>query len=186
MARVTGPRRHVLLLRGVNVGGHKKVPMARLRAMLEGMGHANVRTLLNSGNAVFDVARATPAATLATRIEAAIEDTFGFGARSFVLTAADIDAVVAENTLASVCDHPSRLMVSYFASADDRDKVASLARQSWGTEAFAAGSKAAYVWCPAGILESALFETVTRALGTAVTTRNWATTLKLQGLCREG
>ncbi len=179
-------RTHVLLLRGVNVGGHKKVPMAELRRMLDALGHTNVRTLLNSGNAVFDVARATPVAKLTSTIASAIETTFGFSARPFVLTASDIDATVAENTLAPSCDNPSRLMVAYFGATADRDKVAPLMREHWGDEALAVGSRAAYVWCPNSLLESPAFEAVARALGTSCTTRNWATTLKLQAICREG
>lgn len=186
MPRPYAGRRHVLLLRGVNVGGHKKVPMAELRRMLDAIGHTNVRTLLNSGNAVFDVARATPVAKLTSTIASAIETTFGFSARPFVLTASDLDEAVTENTLASACDNPSRLMVAYFGAAADRDTVAPLARQRWGDEALAVGSHAAYVWCPHSILESPAFEAVGRALGTSCTTRNWATTLKIQAICREG
>jgi uncharacterized protein (DUF1697 family) len=186
VARTGASTRHVLLLRGVNVGGNKRVPMAELKTMLTGLGHGNVRTLLNSGNAVFDVARPTPAGKLASTIASAIEDTFGFSSRSFVLTAADLGVVVAENTLAATTDNPSRLMVAYFATAADREKVAPLARQSWGAEALVIGSKAAYVWCPRSVLDSEVFEVVGRALGSGVTTRNWATTLKLEALCREG
>ena len=91
--------RYALLLRGVNVGGHKRVPMADLRQLLEGLGYDRVRTLLNSGNAVFDTARAMPATRLAAVIDSAIEARFGFTARAFVLTASDVDLVVAENTL---------------------------------------------------------------------------------------
>ena len=182
----SGPSRVVLLLRGVNVGGHKKVAMADLRAMLERLGHTNVRTLLNSGNAVFDVAQVPVPATLRASVEAAIEQTFGFGARSFVLTASDLDAVVAENTLAASSHNPSRLMVAYFASPEDREKVVPLARQTWGEEGLAVGSRAAYVWCARSVLESELFDAVARALNTGMTTRNWATTLKLQALCRVG
>jgi uncharacterized protein (DUF1697 family) len=180
------PSRHVLLLRGVNVGSNKRVPMADLRTMLTGLGYRNARTILNSGNAVFDVPRATAAQKLALTIEKAIEETFGFTSRSFVLTAADLDAVVGENTLAAATDNPSRLMVAYFASAADRERVAPLARQSWDPEGLVVGSKAAYVWCPRSVLDSDVFEAVARALRTDVTTRNWATTLKLQALCREG
>jgi uncharacterized protein (DUF1697 family) len=178
--------RHVLLLRGVNVGGNKRVPMADLRTMLTGLGYRNARTILNSGNAVFDVPRATPAHTLAVTIGKAVEKTFGFASRPFVFTAADLDAVVGENTLAAATDNPSRLMVAYFASAADSDRVAPLARRSWAPEGLVVGSKAAYVWCPRSVLDSPVFEAVGRALGTGVTTRNWATTLKLQALCREG
>ena len=176
--------RYALLLRGVNVGGHKRVPMADLRQLLEGLGYARVRTLLNSGNAVFDTARAMPATRLAAVIDSAIEARFGFTARAFVLTASDVDLVVAENTLPTP-DNPSRSMVAFLAAAADREKLLPLTRQSWNVEAIVVGSRAVYVSCPAGILESPLFDAVGRALGAAVTTRNWATTLKLQALCRQ-
>jgi uncharacterized protein (DUF1697 family) len=186
VARSAAASRHVLLLRGVNVGGNKRVPMADLRTMLAGLGYRNTRTLLNSGNAVFDVPRATPAETLAVTIEQAIEETFGFTSRSFVLTAADLDVVVAGNTLVPAADNPSRLMVAYFASPADRDRVAPLARQPWEPEGLVVGPKAAYVWCPRSVLDSEVFEAVSRVLRADMTTRNWATTLKLQALCREG
>lgn len=160
--------------------------MAELASMLAGLGYREIRTLLNSGNAVFDVARITPAEKLVSTIEAAIARTFGFTSKSFVLTAADLDVVVSENTLAETSDNPSRLMVAYFASAADREKVVPLARQAWEPERLVVGSKAAYVWCPRSVLDSDVFEAVGRALKADVTTRNWATTLKLQALCREG
>jgi uncharacterized protein (DUF1697 family) len=186
VATTTSRFRYVLLLRGVNVGGHKKVPMADLKVMLAGLGFANVRTLLNSGNAVFDAPRPSPPERLASTIESAIERTFGFSSRSFVLTSEELDTVVTENTLAGGCDNPSRLMVAYYGSAADRGRVEPLTRQSWSPEALEVGSKAVYVWCPAGVLESELFDAVARSLKSGVTTRNWATTSKLQALCREG
>jgi len=178
--------RFVLLLRGVNVGGHKKVPMADLRAMLERLGYTHVRTLLNSGNAVFDTRPGTNPAALAAGIEAAIVDTFGFGARTFVLRAPDLDTVVSENPLVTSTSNPSRLMVAFFASPADREKVVPLVPRPWGEEALGVGSKAAYVWCPRNVLDSQAFDAVARVLGTGTTTRNWATTLKLQALCRVG
>lgn len=185
MARATNASRHVLLLRGVNVGGHKRVPMVDLRRMLEHLGHVNVRTLLNSGNAVFDVARASTVAQLVSTIETAIETTFGFTSRSFVLPAALLDVVVRENPLIDQVDNPSRLLVAFPASAADRGRLASIETQKWGTDAFAVGSHAAYLWCRGGILASALPEAVSRVLKGDVTTRNWATVLKLQALCGE-
>ncbi len=185
MARIAPSSRKVLLLRGVNVGGHKRVPMADLRRMLERIGHTNVRTLLNSGNAVFDARPSSSPAQLASAIETAIEATFGFTSRSFVLTAASLDVVVRENPLVDRVDNASRLLVSFLASPADRKQLAPLAAREWGTDAFAVGSRAAYLWCPAGMLESPLPEAVGRAVGNEVTTRNWATVLKLQAACRE-
>ena len=63
--------RHVALLRGINVGRAKRVAMAELRALIEGLGYGDVRTLLNSGNVVFSASAAT-AGNAASRIEEAL------------------------------------------------------------------------------------------------------------------
>lgn len=69
---------YAVLLRGINVGGHRKVPMAELRSLLEGLGHENVRTHLQSGNAVITTGGGAPEGELTAAIEGAIEDRFGF------------------------------------------------------------------------------------------------------------
>ena len=67
---------YVALLRGINVGGNRKVEMARLKVVFEGAGTTEVRTYINSGNVIFTDER--PAAELAPVLESAIEDEFGF------------------------------------------------------------------------------------------------------------
>lgn len=176
--------RHVLLLRGVNVGGNKTVPMADLRGMLAGLGYTNVRTLLNSGNAVFDVPRSSPPAAIAARIEVAVEETFGFPARSFVLAASGIDRVIDENPLSARVDQSSRLLVAFLRTPDDVAGLTPLLSGAWGDDELAVGSQAAYLWCRNGISQSDLPAAVGRAVKSDVTTRNWATLLKLQALCR--
>jgi uncharacterized protein (DUF1697 family) len=178
--------RHVLLLRGVNVGGHKKVPLATLRGMLTDLGYGSVRTLLNSGNAVFDVSRPPRPGKIAERIESAIEATFGFSARAFVLSAAEVDRTIAENPLAARVEHPSRLLVAFLRTPDDVARVAPLLAGGWGKDALGLGSQAAYLWCQNGISQSELPDAVGRALRADVTTRNWATLLKIQAVCQEG
>ena len=177
--------RHVLLLRGVNVGGHKKVPMADLRKMLAGLGYARVLTLLNSGNAVFDVPRPASTAKIAAACEAAIATAFGFSARSFVLPAADVDRVVAGNPLPARVDQPSRLLVAFLRTAGDAARLAPLVAGSWGEDELGVGSLAAYLWCQDGVSQSELPDAVGRAVKDDVTMRNWATVLKLQALCRD-
>src|SRR5438094_2976281 len=82
----------IALLRGINVGRAKRLPMEDLRALVEGLGHTNVRTLLNSGNVVFDAHRVN-VSKIAKSIEVAIADKFGFPAAVVALTAEDFAAV---------------------------------------------------------------------------------------------
>jgi uncharacterized protein (DUF1697 family) len=172
--------RQVALIRGINVGRAKRVGMADLRALVEGLGYRDPRTLLNSGNLVF-TGSGDPA-RIGARIEKAMTATLGVSARVIVLGAADFSTVVKENTLGAVGADPTRLMVAFLGDPADRARLAPLARQAWKPEALALGTRAAYLWCPAGIIESRLATAVGRVLGEATTTRNWATVTKLQAL----
>lgn len=185
IARVTGTfgssRVQVALLRGINVGRAKRVAMAELRALLEELGFGGVRTLLNSGNVVYDAGRTAPAAAAAS-IERAVEARLGVASRVTVLTASELARAVAENPLSGVATDPSRLLVAVPASAALLARLEPLARERWGHERLALGARVAYLWCPDGLLASRLPDAVGRLLGDAVTTRNWATMTKLHAL----
>lgn len=173
--------RQVALLRGINVGRAKRVAMADLRAVVEGLGYRDVRTLLNSGNVTFTVP-GTDRADAAPRIEAAITKRLGVLTRVTVLTAAELAAAIDENPLLAVATNPSRLLVTVLTVPADRSRLAPLARQDWAPEALAIGRRVAYLWTPEGILVSQLAAAVNRVLGDAATSRNWATMLKLRAL----
>lgn len=90
--------------------------------------------------------------------------------------------MVDENPLADVAANPSRLFIAVLADPADRTRLEPLARQTRTPEALALGARVAYVWCPDGIIESRLASAVSRVLGDAVTTRNWATMIRLHAL----
>jgi len=173
--------RQVALIRGINVGRAKRVAMADLRALMEGLGYRDCRTLLNSGNIVFTAGSGDPG-RMAARIERAMAATIGVSARVIVLSGADLSTVVRENPLSKVASDPTRLFVAFLGQSADRARLTPLTQQSWKPEALALGTHAAYLWCPAGILQSRLTVAVGRVLGEATTTRNWATVTKLQAL----
>jgi uncharacterized protein (DUF1697 family) len=176
--------RQIALLRGINVGRAKRVAMADLRKLLGDLGFTGVRTLLNSGNVVFDCS-ARQAAQSATRIEEAMVLKLGVAARVIVLDAAQLDEVVQDNVLREVADDPSRLVVAVLSNPADRSKLEALAHQEWKPEAFALGRWAAYLWCADGVLASRTAAAVGALLGDGVTTRNWSTITKLHALARE-
>jgi uncharacterized protein (DUF1697 family) len=175
------PATHIALLRGINVGTAKRVPMAELREICTGLGYTNVSTLLNSGNVVFTAGRVTPARA-EERIEKAILARFGFSSRVTVITAEELAAIVQENSLCDAATDHSRLLIAVFKTSNARSLVMPLAEQTWTPGLLALGGRAAYLWCPDGLLDSPLATAVTRALGDGVTTRNWATVLKLHAL----
>lgn len=174
------PASHVALLRGINVGTAKRIAMADLRGVMTGLGYADVRTLLNSGNVVFTM----PARSgdPSKRIQAEIEKRLGVSSRVTVLTASELDVAVRGNSLLKVATHPSRLFVGALATRDDRARLEPLTRKRWGTERLALGERVCYLWCPDGVIESPLMKEVGRTLGDAITSRNWSTFQKLHGL----
>ena len=176
----SAPVVHVALLRGINVGKAKRIAMADLRELCTSLGYTDVKTLLNSGNVVFSAPRADPKA--ASRIEKAIEARHGFTSRVVVLTASDLDAIIAENPFREAESNRSLFQVTMLNDGVDRAKVAALAKQDWGAERIGLGSHATYSWCPNGILESKSFAAVAKVLGERGTSRNWATMLKLQAM----
>ena len=174
--------RQIALLRGINVGRAKRVAMADLRALVERLGYREVRTLLNSGNVVFTVpagVKGDPAA----RIEQALDSELGVTARVTVLTAQELNQIIEQNPLLAVADNPSRLLVAVLSQAADGARLQPLLLQDWAPDALALGDRVAYMWCADGVLASALSQAVGRALGEAVTARNWSTIGKLKLLC---
>jgi uncharacterized protein (DUF1697 family) len=177
------PERCVALLRGVNLSGHKKVPMAQLKVMVEGLGFSAVRTLLNSGNVVF-TARKPQVAKAAARIQAAILDEMGVSTRVTVLTASELESMLDENPIAGMCDNPSRMLLAVFAEPAAREKAIALMEKEWRPEVLAIGTRAAYLWCANGISAGQLGFAVDRALKDGVTARNLGTMMKLRELVR--
>jgi uncharacterized protein (DUF1697 family) len=141
--------------------------------------------LLNSGNAVFTVP-GLARKSHAPRIEEAMTARLGVSARVTVLTAEDLAGIVADNPLGRIADDPSRLFVTVLFDPADRKGLLVLARKDWAPEELRVGPRAAYVWCPPGMTESPLFAAVSRLLGDAATTRNWATITKLHALVGSG
>jgi len=181
MARKT--EAHVALLRGVNVGGNKRVPMAEWRTLMEGLGYTRVRTLLNSGNAVFDAA---PSPKHAARIRQLLLDGLGVDVPVIVKSAAEMAAIEAGNPLRAEASDPSRLLVAFTATAEDLASLAPLMALAVPPERMHIGPHAAYLWCASGILDSKVGAAMLGKAGRATTSRNWATVMKLAALLRDG
>ena len=119
--------RYVALLRGVNVGRANRVPMAAFRDLLEQSGCSGVRTLLNSGNAVFASPDRSPPA-LADRIRAALAQQLAVDVPVIVKSRKDLAAVVAGNGIARVATDPSRLLVAFTQDAKALADLEALSR----------------------------------------------------------
>jgi uncharacterized protein (DUF1697 family) len=175
---------YIALLRGINVGKAKRIAMADLRALLQDLGGADVRTLLNSGNAVFR--SESSAGDLSAQVESEIVRRFNFSVRVVILSAADLDAIIAADPLLDAAPDPSKHMLAFPAEPAALEKARPLLGTDWTPDRLAVGSQAAYLWCAAGVIESRLLQAFSRATGEGFTARNWATALKLQAMTHEG
>jgi uncharacterized protein (DUF1697 family) len=159
--------RRIALLRGVNVGG-RKLPMAALREAFEQLGHADVRTYIQSGNVVFDATGS--AARVRAAIEHAIDDAFGLDVTVLLRTPADLAKVVAQNP------YGPDAYVTFLDGAPDRKRVAALDPAPFAPDEFRVIGQEVYVRCPNGYgrtkINNTFFE---KKLATRATTRNWRT-----------
>ncbi|QNA90380.1 DUF1697 domain-containing protein [Massilia sp. Dwa41.01b] len=176
--------RYIALIRGINVGRAKRVAMADLRKLAEDLGFDDVRSVLNSGNIVFSAAAVEPGLAAAA-IEEQLVLKLGVAARVLVLGREELAAVLAENTLLEQASDHSRLLVFLLPDGTMREVILPLCERDWGQEALAVGRRAAYVWCPTGVLDSAAAAALGKLLGDNTTSRNWNTLCKLYALCTE-
>jgi uncharacterized protein (DUF1697 family) len=106
-----------------------------------------------------------------------------------VVSNEELAAVVAANTLSTIADNPSCLLVGILGDPADREKLAVIARKDWGEERIALGVgavRAVYMWMPSGVATSKLNAAISKALGDGVTARNWSTMLKPQDMAGKG
>jgi uncharacterized protein (DUF1697 family) len=178
--------RLVALLRGINVGGHKKVPMARLRDVLEAAGFEDVKTYVQSGNVVLSAPRRSPA-KVGREIEAAIEAEFGFDVAVVMRTRDEIAALVQDDPLGDVATNPTYRIVVFLAEEVDRARLADVDPAAFAPEAFTLRDRELVMWAPNGQRDSKLVKTLTeKRTGVVGTARNWRTVEKLLAMADEG
>jgi uncharacterized protein (DUF1697 family) len=170
----------IALLRAINVGGNAKVPMAELRAVAEKAGLKNVRTLLQSGNLVFDAGSKAPAAS-EKLLEKACAAAFGLRTDIYVRVAAELEAIAANNPFkAEAIDDPGHLLVVFMRAAPPAKAFETLQGAIKGRERVRGYRNHAYIHFPDGVGVSKVTPTViARHLGQPGTARNWNTLCKL-------
>ncbi len=184
--RSSGMARQVALLRGINVGGRKKVAMARLRELMEELGYSEVRTYVNSGNVVFSGPEQPPL-EVARRLEEQLATTFGFDIAVVVRSREELAETVRANPLGAIATDPARHLVLFLAVEPEADRVPELDTAEIAPEAFHLLGREIHLWCPDGVNDSPLAKQMSeKRLGVTATARNWRTVEKLLALAEEG
>ncbi|MQY12430.1 hypothetical protein SRB5_25640 [Streptomyces sp. RB5] len=177
--------KQIALLRGINVSGTNKIPMARLREILTERGYANVVTYVASGNIVFDDPGTAPEKT-AMSIELAISEEFGLQIPVIVRTRDEILELIESNPLPDATAEPAKFL-AVFLSAVPRDTwFQTDDPEKYEPDQYVVGDRVVYVWCPNGLGRSKLAANfANKKLGFTATARNWNTVLKLRELTEE-
>jgi uncharacterized protein (DUF1697 family) len=176
----------VALLRGINVGGKNRIPMAELRSLCERLGYRNVRTLIQSGNVVLD-GRGKPAA-LEADLERGIARSLGLEIPVVARTAESFASCLALNPLreASASD-PSHVLLGLSKSRPTPGAARALQERATAGERIEVVGEALWFHYPLGVGRSKLTPAlIDRLVGSTVTARNVTTATKLVELAGGG
>ena len=175
----------IALIRGINVGTAKRVAMADLREMLTGLGYTDVRTLLNSGNAIFGTTDSVSEVTAA--IEKGLADDLVVPAKVLVRTRAQVEKALAADPIGELATDGAKHFLGFLVEKPTRKTVEEIAALTngadWAPDIARLVDDHLYLWCPNGI-SNATFAKVSwdKKLGIAMTMRNWNTLTKLVAL----
>jgi uncharacterized protein (DUF1697 family) len=165
---------YIALLRGINVGGAGALPMKELTALLHNLGCRDVRTYIQTGNAVF----ASPepdGARLAAAIGAEIKSRRGFEPQVLLLTRAEFEQAMTANPFPEAQSDPQSLHLGFLAAEPPAPNLAGVERLRAASERWQLIGRVFYLCAPEGVGRSKLAAEVEKLLGVALTDRNWRT-----------
>lgn len=170
---------YIALLRGINVGGNTVLPMKELAAAMEAVGARDVKTYIQSGNAVFRSDGADTRA-FAEALTAEIKKRKGFGPHVIVLTEDEWDKAMAGNPFREAEEDPKSLHLGFLDSVPKQPNLEKLEGLKKESERFELKGKVFYLHAPEGVGRSKLAAGTEKALDVPVTDRNWRTVCKIR------
>jgi uncharacterized protein (DUF1697 family) len=177
---------YISLLRGINVGAHKRIKMDQLRASFEALGFEQVKTYIQSGNVIFKTIKLSPA-LLSERIEKRILTDFGFPVSVVSRTVDEMAKIVEGNPfLKKRSIDPDKLHIMFLSSAPTATALKNFAGITAAPDQSCFFGKELYLYLPNGTAESSLMKSqLDRVLSVVTTTRNWRTVNALHKMCQE-
>ena len=175
--------RAIVLVRGINVGSNRKVPMAQLRALCEAAGCSGVRTYIQSGNVVLDTSMSD--SDLAEAVADGIEAGFGFRVAVMVRRLSELRRVLDSRPFGDVDE--GLVHVGFLGAKPTAAALSGLQGVDFAPERFAVSGKQLFLYLPNGLGHSKMMRSVPfeRRLGVDVTMRNWRTVTALYNLAKD-
>lgn len=173
----------IAFFRGINVGGNNMLPMKALVTCLEKNGCSDVKTYIQSGNAVFR-SKITDKERLATQLGKAIAKSFGFEPRIMLLTERELAKAAAGNPFPGAEQEPKSVHLFFLAEKPKKPDLAALEEIKAEHEAFALKGAVFYLHTPRGFGTSKLAEKSVKKLAVEATARNWRTVTTVLEMAR--
>src|SRR5688572_4572053 len=174
---------YIALFRGINVGGRHILPMKELVAILEELGCRNVKTYIQSGNAVFE-SKVRSTAQLSKKISAEIKKRRGFEPHVLLLGLEEIEKAITNNPFPEAEKDPKALHVGFLTSTPQKPDLKALERLRTNREQFHLIDDIFYLYAPEGIGRSKLAASTEKLLGVPLTDRNWGTVRKIMEMAK--
>src|SRR5690606_26753229 len=174
----------IAILRGINVGGKKKILMADLRILCENLGWTNVKTFIQSGNLIFNATEEN--AELGKRLENAITEKYGFDVPVMLRNSEEVQTLIDKNPFYDKQAELGRLHITFLNEKPIAENVKQLETCNYQPDKFVMGDKEVFIFCKGKYHESKLTNNfIEKKLKVTATTRNWKSLLKLNDLSRE-
>jgi len=176
--------RYISILRGINVGGNRKILMADLKSLFEKLGFSNVQTFIQSGNIIFESIKKESNTDLERNIQKAISETFSFDVPVIVRTSEEMAESIANNPFWKEKDADiERLHLTFLKELPSVEKLEKIKDLQFLPDRFQIIGQEAFIFCSAGYSDSKLTNQFFESkLGVSATTRNWKTVMKLYAL----
>ncbi|MBW3519321.1 DUF1697 domain-containing protein [Flavobacterium sp. NKUCC04_CG] len=175
---------YISILRGINVGSHKRIKMIALRKLYDELGYKNIQIYIQSGNIVFQC-QEQPQQLIEKQIEQQIQREFGFEVPVIVMDTLTLANIIENNPFSSE-SNPTLLHVTLLASTPEQKNLDKLNLQNYLPDQYLISNQAIYLYCLTGYgktkLTTNFFENI---LQVKASTRNWKTLLHLSKMAKE-
>lgn len=175
--------KYIALLRGINVGGNRKILMVNLKNMFESLHFKNIITYIQSGNVIFESNQPENQIDLQNRLEESIKNEFSFDVPVIIRSVEEWNSIIL-NTPFQLSD-TDRLHITFLENSPSPTDVKELQAFTHPTDQWVIKENNAYVFCAKKYSDTKFTnEFFSKKLKTRTTTRNWKTILKLQELSK--
>ncbi len=171
---------YIAILRGINVTGHNKLPMADLRSQLTKLGYENIQTYIQSGNVMFECKQTKPE-ELAEQIAQLIKKAWNYDVPVIVFEPDYLEVVIKSSPFMNGRSADiTKLLITFLAEEPQTENIERLKSYDYQPDEIVIDKKVVYLFCPNGYGKTKYSNNfIENKLKVAATTRNWKTCNKL-------